>query len=168
MNIQNVSYNEIITTSRKGITFTSGKPLEHKKHLILKDKDERYNMLGAVGGISVLAGLGVAIAYQANFLNLFTNKRSSSKFIDFINHKNKNETLMKHGINSYPYFDFAKNGKQAIHMAWSEHIDKIAQNLKDHDKIKDSYQKLFNRKSIQLDILEHVAKQRILAHGKKW
>lgn len=168
MKVNSVSSNFINTKSRKQSSAMQYTGTKHDiKHILPEDKDERYNKLGALGGLAVLVGLGAALVYETKF-GFFKGKDGLKNFEKMVEHETKKEAYLKRGYKLYPYIDFEKNGKKAIDIAWKEHAQRINKNLKSHKKIEKAYEKLFSEESETLDMLENVARQRTISRGGVW
>ena len=130
----------------------------------MKDKDKRYNFIGALAGLGILTGLGIALVNNQKVFNIFERRK---------------KTLKKYLAPSITYYDIHKKphggpevditkGPTAIHDAWTSYINKIKNNRKNNAKIFDYYKEVFANNSDRLDELEQIAKERVLARGDKW
>ena len=109
--------NEAKTNVKSG-SFTQNIVSKSKANLeeLRKDDEKRYNALGAFLGISVLAGLGLALIYRDKVTNLFNIKkrRNIAKQMDVA-------AKRPHGG---PEIDWSK-GRRAIYESWEEYIQGI-------------------------------------------
>jgi hypothetical protein len=165
--------NEIITTSRKAFgakkensninkeSFTQNLINRSKANIeeFKKDEDKRYSVIGAICGIGILAGLGVALLKNNEAIKFFKQKKKYIKprMIDI-------SSRQAHGG---PEIDITK-GPKAIAEGWDKYIKDIKARRSKAPTIAKEYKELFAKNAKKLDRLEAYAKERVIQNGGVW
>lgn len=130
----------------------------------MKDNDKRYNFIGALAGLGILTGLGIALVNNQKVFNIFERRKKALK-------KYLAPSLTSYDMHKKPHggpdVDITK-GPTAIHDAWTDYINKLKNNRKNNANIFKYYKEVFAENSDRLDELERIAKERTLKRGDKW
>ena len=152
MKVDFTNPNIIVSTSRKtSFRAQANTPVANQPTA----EEARYNKAVAIGAISVLAGLGLAMIHK-------------EKIVDFVSCIRKKLSGPKAEIRPLPRahggpdIDITK-GKTAIADAWDGYINDIETRVTDkHNSLKTVYARLFKNQAEQLDKYEAIAQERAL------
>ncbi len=160
MKVEFTNPNIIVSTSRKTQFKAAAQPVTPvtpvaSAKLTAKDPEAMYSKAVAIGSISVLAGLGIAMLHKEKVTDFISNVRK---------HISDPKAIIKplrittaHGG---PDIDITK-GQTAIADAWNSYIKAIDKRVNDtaHKTNKSKYIDLFKNNAKKLDMLEALANE---------
>lgn len=155
--------NQNINTPGKKLPVNQTKVKEHI-HELKTNEEKRDNVLTVGAGLSVLAGLGIAMLYREQVIRFC--RKSYNKIKNRFQPKEPqfDKSIRPHGgpdIN----FDY---GTKAIQKSWDKYIGKMEGRIANHDKFQAKYNKVFFDHERRLDELEAIAKKRVISRGDVW
>lgn len=160
MKVEFTNPNIIVSTSRKTQFRAATQPVAPVKPVLpvkptAKDPEAMYSKAVAIGAISVLAGLGIAMLHKEKVADFISNVRkhvSDPKAVI----KPINMTTSHGG----PDIDITK-GQTAIADAWNSYIKAIDKRVNDtaHKTNKSKYIDIFRNNAKKLDMFEALANE---------
>ena len=160
--INNNQPKTVVTNNSTNSKSSIKKSLNEKFPLKSEEKD---NALTVAAGLSILAGLGVAMLYRENVIRFF--RKSYNNIRKAIQGKGPDleKDIRPHGG---PEIDFEKYGSQAIMKSWDKYIANMEKRLSKHDQIQRKYDAIFTNDAKRADELEAKARKEVLKRGDIW